>query len=80
MSNESFDSLVWNTPAGVMAQAVNLASRSDRSTRKQETRSAGSGRSRVSGAWVGLPIPLAVAGLMFVGFALGTALVASIIS
>jgi hypothetical protein len=80
MSSESFHSLVWNTPAGVMAQAVNLASRSDRSTRKQETGQAGSHRSRMSGAWAGLPIPLAAAGLMFAGFALGTALVATIIS
>lgn len=80
MSNETIGHLLWTTPAGVLAQAVDLASRSDRSKRQQETGTVGSPRSWVSGPRLDLPMPLAAAGLMFVGFALGTALVATIIS
>ena len=80
MSNKTVDSLVWNSPVGVLTTAMDLASRSDFSRREQEAGTVGSRRPRRIAAGTGLPLPLAAVGLLFVGFVLGTALVATVIS
>ena len=82
MSNEIFGGLLWCNRAGAFVQALDLAARSDRSNRKHQIED-GVIRSReekFGGEGFSLPIPVAAAGLTFLGFVLGATLVATIVS
>ena len=77
MSRETFGGLLWNSRAGVLVQAMDMATHTDRSDRKHKS-GAGTFRSRetrFNGAWYGLPVPVAAAGMVFIGCILGAALV-----
>lgn len=78
MSNETFRGLLWSSPAGVVAQAMELAARSDH-RHHVEGGPARSG-AKFAGVWSNLPMLAAATGLLFLGFVLGTTLVVAFIS
>jgi hypothetical protein len=82
MSNETFGGLVWNSPAGVLAQTVELTAHRDPSKHSDQTEASatGSRETKLGSEWFRIPMPAAAAGLVFLGFILGTTLVVTIIS
>ncbi|MDX1425724.1 MAG: hypothetical protein R3322_21450 [Kiloniellales bacterium] len=81
MSQEIFESLLWNSRAGVAVRALDLARDSDRAHPRRESATGGRhGEASAAGErGIGLPRPLAAAGLVFLGFVLGSMLVASVV-
>lgn len=81
MSQEIFGSLLWNSRAGVAAQALDLARDRDRAHSSRESATGGrhGEASAAGGPGNGLPRPLAAAGLVFLGFVLGSMLIAGVI-
>lgn len=80
MSHETYGSLLWSSRAGVAAQALDLARDSDRAHPRRESGTGGrhADPSAAGQPGVGLPRPLAAAGLVFLGFVLGSMLVATV--
>jgi len=82
MPNQIFQGLVWSSPAGVLAQAVELAARSDGLNHKHQIKG-GADRSiekTFRGERRSLPSPVAAVALVFLGFVCGTTLVVAFIS
>jgi hypothetical protein len=82
MPNQIFRGLVWSSPAGVLAQAVELAARSDGPNHKHEIK-AGANRSvqkTFRGKQRSLPSPVAAIALVLLGCVVGTTLVVAFIS
>ena len=82
MSNQPFGGLLWNSQAGVLVQATDLAAKRDRSNRTQKNkpdakRSRETKRKSVSS---GLSGPAAAIALVLVGCIMGAAFVGSFIA
>lgn len=82
MSKETLCSLIWSSPAGVWARAVELAARSEQPNRRHpiEVGADRSHRARFGDPFYNLPMPTAAAGLVFIGFVLGATVVITAIS
>jgi hypothetical protein len=77
MSNQSYGGLFWNSPAGVLIEATDLATKKNRSNRKHECAPGAlrTGQARSNGAWHSRPGAVAAAGLVFVGCTLCATLI-----
>jgi hypothetical protein len=82
MSKETFDGLIWSSPAGVCAQVLELAARSDQPTSKHqiEAKAVRHRRAKVVDERYNPPMSVAAAGLVFLGLVLGTTVAVTILS